>query len=241
MQLIRTKAANSSSVFYALSVVLVISCADTSARFSERVVVPAGTYAAGCGAAEGCGIERTRTVRSTGFSIDRYEATVEMYDECVREAACTTLNAYDRRTVANAPAPAIALVSPLGAVAYCRWRRGRIPTEIEWVISATGGDGRRFSWGNEFSELLLPRYFFRSGFDSGYYFSPGTNLAGESPFGVSDITGSYPEFVLALTGAIELRGASANPREYPTDPDEYSVLHSKPLHGVAVGGVRCVY
>ncbi len=80
-------------------------------------------------------------------------------------------------------------VSWYEAVAYCRWRKVRLPAEVEWEYASRGNDRRRFPWGNDASVA--------SKWSSGELVARPVGSAPEdkSPMGVFDLAGNVWEWV----------------------------------------------
>lgn len=88
-------------------------------------------------------------------------------------------------------------VSWYGAVAYCHWAGGYLPTEAQWEKAARGELGVTWPWGNEFNGNNLNWYV-------GQYLTPkgytetakvGSYRWGASPYGAFDMAGNVWEWV----------------------------------------------
>ena len=219
------------------------------------VYVPAGQFIYG---SEEQANLRVTSVREA-FRIDRFPVTNEQFcrflNECGnrKEGGVEWINlrgAYEKEKCRiserkgrfsvelgyeNHP---VIYVSWYGAAAYAKWAGKRLPTEQEWEKAARGADGRRYPWGEEFSEHRCNTA------DIG---SEGTTEAGKysevglSPYGAEDMAGNVWEWTDSQWSENEdfrvLRGGS-----WQADSDLAVCSHryvEQPNDGSCDVGFRC--
>jgi gamma-glutamyl hercynylcysteine S-oxide synthase len=96
--------------------------------------------------------------------------------------------------------------------AFCAWAGRRLPTETEWEVTATGGQRRRYPWGDEPSPLE------RANVDAsaGNVIDVAAHPEGDSPFGCRQMIGNVWEWTSTPFGPYP--GFSPDPYKEYSEP-----------------------
>ena len=162
----------------------------------EMVTIPAGPFVRGT-MSGGFDEQPQRTIYLDTFSIDRYEVTNHQYQQFVaatghRKAAPPSRYAKSMGKM-RGPNQPVVYVSWDDAVAYCRWKGKRLPTEAEWEKAMRGTDGRLWPWGNQERPNGANWGRVQDGHDVSA--RVGTFPTDKSPYGVMDGAGNVMEWV----------------------------------------------
>jgi len=87
------------------------------------------------------------------------------------------------------------------AFAFCIWDQGRLPTESEWALAATGGEQREYPWPNDdgLPKISAARARYASDDDAKTGPSPvGTHHDGAGAWGHEDLAGNVAEWLSDL-------------------------------------------
>ncbi len=131
------------------------------------------------------------TIRLTEYFISQYPITFEQY-QVYQRAVHPGLSWEIPPGRARHP---VVNVSWDDAVAFCAWLTGpgwkfRLPTEAEWEKAARGTDGRVFPWGDAWDLARANADDLAETTTPVGLFSP----SGDSPFGLSDMSGNVWEW-----------------------------------------------
>lgn len=142
------------------------------------------------------------------FCIDRTEVTVAAYRTC---ASCSAPNTPDISPECNwgregAEDHPVNCLNWDQAVAFCRSRGGRLPTEWEWQFAAQGTDGREYPWGNNAPSNQL---CWSGVTQRGRTCAVGSFPSGRSPFGAEDMAGNVWEWTSAVDGTSSFCGGGS--------------------------------
>ena len=145
-----------------------------------------------------------QAVHLDAYYIDKYPVTNAEYGEFIAATNHPPPRHWDGGVypafLSNHP---VVYVTWHDAQAYAQWAGKRLPTEAEWEKAARGVDGRIYPWGNEFdsskcslSIMKRPLFDQRAGSLSLIVSTAqvGSDSAGASPYGVSDVAGNVWEW-----------------------------------------------
>ncbi len=91
-----------------------------------------------------------KVILSKPFCMDSTEVTVAAYEKCVDAGACEAARTWG--VWINYPKKRDHPVNKVHwnhGKTYCEWRKQSLPSEAQWEWAATGGDGRKWPWGDD--------------------------------------------------------------------------------------------
>ncbi len=162
------------------------------------VYVPGGSFGMGSESGEAASPkeEPRHEVTVEGFWLQQTETTNADYGRCVAAGDCTppTNSRWDDPAFANHP---VSDVTWQQANAYAAWAGGRLPTEAEWERSCRGADERIYPWGNDEPTDERANYNNLIGDTAPI----GSYPAGQSPYGLLDLSGNLWEWTSSIEAA----------------------------------------
>jgi serine/threonine-protein kinase len=157
-------------------------------------LIPAGTFTMGYNGSEEESEKPEHEVPLQAFFLDVREVNIGDYYKFVKEKGYKYPSNWSAQwkegnfTEQEARLP-VTHVSWFDATAYAQWAGKRLPTEKEWEYAARGTDKRLYPWGNRFDPELA------NGKVTGGALAPvGSYPAGQSPFGILDMSGNVAEW-----------------------------------------------
>jgi formylglycine-generating enzyme required for sulfatase activity/class 3 adenylate cyclase len=159
-------------------------------------------------------------------AVERWRSWMELDDKGFEAALDTHWQAkresepafwHDARL--NHPAQPVVGVCWYEARAYCNWLSAqtgsgvRLPTEVEWEVSAGGVEGRRYPWGDGEGRTLANTIETRIKRTT----PVGAFPEGDSPDALADLGGNAFEWTTSLFGEIDDEDIEATDFPYPYD------------------------
>jgi formylglycine-generating enzyme required for sulfatase activity len=127
-----------------------------------------------------------------GFYIDRHEVTNRRYARFVKATGHAAPEGWAGGKIPEGREEhPVVHVTIEDALAYAKWAKMRLPTELEWERAARGKDGRAYPWGNEWDAS-------KGNFAPGGTLPVGSRPFDRSPDGVMDMGGNVMELTVPV-------------------------------------------
>ena len=185
----------------------------------------------------------------------RSETTLAQYKACLHSGSCDSEHHKTRLDdnncnwgYADRAEHPMNCVDWHGAMAFCEWAGGRLPTEEEWYLEASNAGTRVYAWGGEepSCRLCIMSDNSFSGCGVGHTWPVCSKSSGNSSSGLCDMTGSVWEWTSSWynTGRTTrvLRGGAwgGHNRDFLRVADRIATVPSGGLSGFVSFGFRCV-
>jgi formylglycine-generating enzyme len=118
----------------------------------EMVLIPAGEFLFGDDGDKKTTWYPQQKINLPAYWMDKYEVTGKEFLDFAVETGYTGQGAREGKDWRQFVTPEkafnpVVYITYDDAVAYCKWRNKRLPTEEEWEKAARGTDGKRYPWG----------------------------------------------------------------------------------------------
>jgi sulfatase modifying factor 1 len=175
-------------------------CAAARTCPTGMVPIPSGTFTMGSSNPMISSSQPPHAVRMTAFCIDANEVTVSAYRSCTA-GGCTAPNSVGQcNWSAGRENHPVNCVDWNQARSYCQWRDGSdLPTEAQWEFAGRGVGGSVYPWGSTpppMSQLCWSG----DGMARSSTCPIHSFVDGDTPAGVSDMSGNVSEWVLDWYG-----------------------------------------
>ncbi|HXN33609.1 MAG TPA: SUMF1/EgtB/PvdO family nonheme iron enzyme [Polyangiaceae bacterium] len=200
----------------------------------RRVAMAAATVALGPSDWEAEGRVQARWIHVQAFGIDAFEVTRGRWS--------------GRDEVDGDASRAACEMTRDEAAAFCASRRGRLPTEDEWIVAAASADNpvRRYPWGDTGAVCRRAAWGLATGPCALSGEGPdtvGAHPDGDSTLGLHDLAGNVAEWVAAEAARPDVGVAKGGSwrSDLATDLRIWARLELSPQAHDRRVGVRCAY
>ncbi|AOY82944.1 SUMF1/EgtB/PvdO family nonheme iron enzyme [Moorena producens JHB] len=132
------------------------------------------------------------------FKIQKYEVSNRQYRLCVQARHCNKPCDPNRLNDDKFLDHPVVEVNAFDAAKYCEWLKMRLPTELEWEKAARGSEGRKWTWGDDETQVENFANVFFPGKKLKETVAVDSYTKDKTPEGVYHLVGNVMEWTASL-------------------------------------------